>query len=103
MGIGKNANTLYCIDFGLSKRYIDPKSGRHIQYKDKTIMAGTARYMSLNAHLEHEQSRKDDLEAVMLVLAYFCRKGMLPWMGLRAKRKDMSALQCKIKLETTPE
>ena len=54
MGIGKNANLLYCIDFGLSKRYIDPKSGRHIKYKEKTVLAGTVRYLSLSAHLEHE-------------------------------------------------
>jgi hypothetical protein len=54
MGVGKKANLVYCIDFGLAKRYIDPKSGKHIPYKDKTTMAGTVRYLSLNAHLSRE-------------------------------------------------
>jgi serine/threonine protein kinase len=28
-------NIVYVIDFGLAKRYRDPKTGEHIPYKDK--------------------------------------------------------------------
>ena len=50
MGVGKKATTVYNIDFGLSKRYLDPKSGRHIAYKEKVSLAGTALYLSMRAH-----------------------------------------------------
>lgn len=51
IGIGKNIGTIYLIDFGLSKRYKDPRSGKHIPYKDNKELTGTARYASLNTHL----------------------------------------------------
>jgi|LauGreDrversion4_2_1035121.scaffolds.fasta_scaffold211454_3 casein kinase 1 len=79
MGKGKNSHILYAIDFGLAKRYIDPTTGRHNPHKFKNILAGTVRYQSLNAHLKWEQSRRDDLEAIGYVLAYFLRGGHLPW------------------------
>ena len=33
VGTGKKADTLFIIDFGLSKRYISPKTGDHIEQK----------------------------------------------------------------------
>jgi serine/threonine protein kinase len=54
MGVGKKATTVYNIDFGLSKRYLDPKSGRHIVFKEKTSIAGTYMYLSMNAHMGRE-------------------------------------------------
>ncbi len=54
MGIGKRATTVYCIDFGLTKRYLDPKTGKHIAYKEKASIAGTYMYLSLNAHVGRE-------------------------------------------------
>ena len=87
VGVGKKEHIIYAIDFGLAKRYKDPKSGAHIAFKDNKGMTGTARYASLNVHLGYEQSRRDDLEAVGFLLAYFLRQGHLPWMGLKAKTK----------------
>lgn len=88
IGIGKKAATIYTIDFGLAKRYKDPKTGSHIVFKEGKGMTGTARYASLNAHLGYEQSRRDDLEAIGYMVCYFLRKGHLPWMGLKGKKKD---------------
>jgi casein kinase 1 len=33
IGLGKKSNTLFLIDFGLSKRYFSPKTGEHIENK----------------------------------------------------------------------
>jgi serine/threonine protein kinase len=82
LGCADKSNILYLIDYGLCKKYKDPKTNQHIPYKENRNFTGTARYVSIFTHLGIEQSRRDDLESIGYVLVYFL-KGILPWQGIK--------------------
>ena len=77
--------TLYLIDFGLARTYIDSETKAHranrIRIADaegKISITGTSRYVSPNVHEGNEPSRRDDLISAMYVVSYLL-KGLLPW------------------------
>jgi casein kinase 1 len=101
MGTGKKGHHVYIIDYGLSKKYRDPKTHQHIPYKENKALTGTARYASINTHLGIEQSRRDDLESLGYIFLYFLR-GNLPWQGLKAQTKKQKYDRISEKKMATP-
>jgi casein kinase 1 len=101
IGIGKKANMVYVIDFGLAKKYRDAKTQQHIPYREGKNLTGTARYVSVNTHLGIEQSRRDDMEGLGYVILYHLR-GSLPWQGQRAHTKKEKYERIMEKKMSTP-
>jgi len=78
-------DTLYLIDFGLARTYINSETKAHRANRVRTADAdgkisitGTSRYVSSNVHDGNEPSRRDDLISAMYVVSYLL-KGSLPW------------------------
>jgi serine/threonine protein kinase len=80
VGIGNKKNTIYLVDFGLSREYCD-KSGNHIEYVKNKSYVGTIRYMSINCHKGVETARRDDMFSFIYML-FFLYYGNLPWQGM---------------------
>lgn len=78
IGQGKKSNILHIIDFGLSKRYLCPSTGKHVPFIASKHMTGTVRWLSADAS-EGTHGRKDDLISVGYLLAFLWRGGTLPW------------------------
>ena len=102
IGRGEKNKIIYIIDFGLSKKYIDLETNKHIPYKEGKGLTGTARYVSLFTHYGIEQARRDDIESIAYNLIYFA-KGKLPWQGVKTKnKKEKHKKIMESKLENTP-
>ncbi|KAK2459841.1 hypothetical protein APHAL10511_008162 [Amanita phalloides] len=84
MGVGKASHLVNVIDFGLAKKYRDPRTLNHIPYNRTDVHGvGTSLFAAINTHFGIESSRRDDLESLAYMLVYFIR-GTLPWRRIRA-------------------
>lgn len=98
VGMNRESHKINIIDFGLAKKYRDETTHFHIPYQTYKSLAGTARYVSLNAHSGIEQTRRDDLESLAYIFIYFLR-GSLPWQSLgRSSRKQKYHAIMQLKL-----
>lgn len=103
IGVGENRKRIYAIDFGVSTRYIDPKTKEHQIYSPNNGLIGTVHYVSVNTHLGETQSRRDDLESIAYVLIRFLR-GSLPWQNMKIKDPDERQEKIsQMKMQTTAE
>ena len=103
-GKGDNKNILYLIDYGLSKKYIDSKTGKHIKYRNIDKLIGTVKFNSINSLIGLELSRRDDLESLCYLISYLIN-GKLPWYKLiNIKNKEQKYKEIyKIKKYISPE
>ncbi|KAF8964241.1 CK1/CK1 protein kinase [Flammula alnicola] len=81
IGLPPNEKTIYMIDFGFSKRYIDQYTGRHIpDSKVKRDFIGNYWFSSVNVHCRGKvPSRRDDLEAAALMFIHLLTPRGLSW------------------------
>jgi len=75
-----STKTLYLIDFGLSKIYID-KHQKHMEERKDRKLIGTAKYSSLNVHNGIEPSRRDDIESLCYTFIKLYSNNLL-WDGI---------------------
>jgi len=80
-----NANRLFIIDFGLSRKYLSV-DGEIKPPRSNAGFRGTARYASVNSHQCKELSPRDDLWSVFYVMVEFAT-GSLPWRNQRDRDK----------------
>mmetsp|Transcript_38152 Transcript_38152/g.82470 ORF Transcript_38152/g.82470 Transcript_38152/m.82470 type:complete len:350 (-) Transcript_38152:388-1437(-) len=87
IGLGAKANTVHLVDFGLVGCWQDARTRQHIKPRKGRGTVGTIRYMSVNAHLGVELSRRDDLESLGYVFVYFLLGGV-PWQDSKNDTKQ---------------
>ncbi|KAH8776290.1 casein kinase I isoform delta, partial [Diaporthe sp. PMI_573] len=91
IGVGRQGNTLYTIDFGLAKEFEYAERFKHVE---GLALGGTRRYATINNHNGRGRcptamliSWGDDLESLGYVFVYLAR-GSLPWQGLKVATDD---------------
>lgn len=75
-------NPLALIDFGLSKRYIDPETSLPYPEKNRAGFRGTCKYASIYTHNFQDQCPRDDLISWCYSMVELV-EGYLPWGNLR--------------------
>jgi serine/threonine protein kinase len=77
----KHPDTIYLIDFGISKPYLD-KNKNHIEKHYNRNFSGNIPFASLNSCRGKSMSRRDDLESLMYIMIYLMNDDKLPWLGV---------------------
>lgn len=96
LGLGKDIDTIYVCDFGLSKietahsAGIDEPANANMANVDELYrpLIGDIRFMSLNGHRGEEQTKRDDIESIGYVLLYLLKHGELPWIQVKKAHNE---------------
>jgi len=95
LGLNNEGKRIYIIDFGLCKSYMN--NDEHNSIKKTNNLIGSLTYCSINAHNCIELSRRDDMESLGYMLAYFYL-GAISWHELSSENIDIIQ---KLKQEVT--
>ncbi|KAI0685806.1 CK1/CK1 protein kinase [Cytidiella melzeri] len=81
IGLPPDNTLIYMIDFGFSKVYIDPKTGEHLaDRRHKRDFIGNYWFSSVAVHCKGRvPTRRDDMEALALMLIHLLTPGGLSW------------------------
>ncbi|KAL3634424.1 hypothetical protein CASFOL_021478 [Castilleja foliolosa] len=103
MGLGRKANEVYIIDYGLAKKYRDLQTHKHIPYRENKNLTGTARYASVNTHLGVGEIEQKGRFRISRLRPYVLpQRKLLPWQGLRAGTKKQKYDKISEKKMLTP-
>lgn len=89
IGQGKKSTQIFLIDFGLSKRFINPATGQHVPNRAGGVV-GTLKFLSKATHEGNEHARRDDMEALGIIMVYFMKGGRIPWNTLKKPNRDQT-------------
>ncbi|KAI0304509.1 kinase-like domain-containing protein [Multifurca ochricompacta] len=90
IGLEPRNGTIYMIDFGFAKRYLDHKQ-KHIANRTERSFIGNYWFSSVNVHCRGKTcSRRDDLESAALLLLHVLTPGGLPWTRSGVPRDDVA-------------
>ncbi|KAJ7601082.1 CK1/CK1 protein kinase [Mycena floridula] len=106
IGLPPNEETIYMIDFGFSKRFIDPYTRRHIpDSRKKRDFVGNYWFSSVRVHCQGRvPSRRDDLEAAALMFIHLLTPRGLSWTRNGVPKTDEAHDRLKEeKRKTRPE
>ncbi|CAK0900957.1 unnamed protein product, partial [Prorocentrum cordatum] len=90
VGLDSNLNQLHAIGLTTAKKYWHAKSEQHVPQSEEKAMMWNPIFASINAHFGRVLSRRDDLESVGYMIAYFFRGG-LPWQDIPQSMADRHA------------
>jgi serine/threonine protein kinase len=82
--LSQDGSSLYIIDFGLCKKYIDDEN-IHMPLRTERALVGTPNFVSINVHNGIEPSRRDDLISVAYVILHLVNGG-IPWQAQRENK-----------------
>ncbi|KAG1823832.1 kinase-like domain-containing protein, partial [Suillus subaureus] len=97
--VDNSRQTVYIIDFGITKKYWNNATKSHIPFHQGQHLTGTPAFASINNHLGLEPGRHDNLESLAYMLVYFLC-GSLPLLSSDHERLSSSMI-LKRKVDTT--
>ena len=69
---------LILTDFGLTTRWKDFKTGKHIKQKELSCFGGNLYFASVNQLQFLKTSRRDDLHSLMYLMIFLMNGGSIP-------------------------